>query len=45
VRSFCFLALPCFRCVRFSGRFIELFGMLQGISRALVSLPVEFVIG
>jgi hypothetical protein len=45
MRSFYFLAFPCFRFGRFSRCCIELLGVLQGIPRELVSLLAEFVRG
>jgi len=45
MRSFCFLAFPCFRVGRLSRCCIELLGVLQGIPRELVSLLAEFVCG
>jgi hypothetical protein len=45
MRSFYFLAFPCFRFGRLSRCCIELLGVLQGILRELVSLLAEFVRG
>jgi hypothetical protein len=45
MRSFYFLALPCFRLGRLSRCGIQLLGVLQGIPRMLVSLLAEFVGG